>query len=91
VRPAANEHRLTVPMAMVVSAAGERVAEIRATSNSAADARRASRPSSPRGARKARLRPPVVAGLGVFCGCVGKSAQFPLHVWLPDAWKAPRR
>ncbi|HBP81266.1 MAG TPA: hypothetical protein DD662_02035, partial [Planctomycetaceae bacterium] len=26
-----------------------------------------------------------VAGLGIFCGCVGKSAQVPLFVWLPDA------
>ena len=31
----------------------------------------------------------VLAGLGIFCGCVGKRHQFPLHVWLPDAMEGP--
>jgi len=38
-----------------------------------------------------QLRDPVltVGVLLVFCGAVGKSAQFPLHVWLPDAMEGP--
>jgi NADH-quinone oxidoreductase subunit L len=31
----------------------------------------------------------TIAALGIFCGAISKSAQFPLHGWLPDAMQGP--
>ncbi len=31
----------------------------------------------------------ILMGLGLFLGCVGKSAQIPLQTWLPDAMEGP--
>ena len=40
----------------------------------------------------AKSMPPwllTTSALLIFCGIMGKSAQFPLHVWLPDAMEGP--
>ena len=90
-RPAETGHALQVPDGMVVAAAAEEVAVI------AAD--HAAAPADAAGEVAARIPDwrsmgmgrwlLFIAGVGIFCGCVGKSAQFPLSVWLPDAMEGP--
>jgi NADH-quinone oxidoreductase subunit L len=90
VRPAAQHHALTVPDGMVRRVAWQPIAEIESHASDAATAEAQIAAHLPawreQGYGYWLL---VIAGLGIFCGCVGKSAQFPLHVWLPDAMEGP--
>ncbi|MFM8634750.1 MAG: NADH-quinone oxidoreductase subunit L [Planctomycetia bacterium] len=91
VRPASDGHALRVPDGMVAFAAADEIARIQADHVGrpvdAAD-EVASRIDGWRQGGFGRWLL-FIAGVGIFCGCVGKSAQVPLFVWLPDAMEGP--
>jgi NADH-quinone oxidoreductase subunit L len=90
VRPSADGHALRVPDGMVSFAASERVADIVREAGDAAAAAAAVEAETPAWREAGFGRWLLfIAGVGIFCGCVGKSAQFPLFVWLPDAMEGP--
>ena len=90
VRPAKGHYVQQVPDGMVAFSAADQIGKIAAAQPTASELHREVASALPewreQGYGKWLL---FVAGIGIFCGCVGKSAQVPLFVWLPDAMEGP--
>ncbi len=100
VRPAEYCHALIVPAGMVQDSAHAEVAELihgldPAAPQAEIDAAIAAKIPQWRGDQDGQpghqhgYTLMIIAGVGIFCGCIGKSAQFPLQTWLPDAMEGP--
>jgi proton-translocating NADH-quinone oxidoreductase chain L len=90
VRPAAHGHQQEVPDGLVAFAAANKVAGLASGQSDQKAVHRKVADAVP-GWREAGYGRWLlfIAGIGIFCGCVGKSAQVPLFVWLPDAMEGP--
>ncbi|HBU37678.1 MAG TPA: NADH-quinone oxidoreductase subunit L, partial [Planctomycetaceae bacterium] len=90
VRPVGNHHEQQVPDGLVAFAAADQIKKKAAANPSRSALRREVAAAVPGWREQGYGRWLLfVAGLGIFCGCVGKSAQVPLFVWLPDAMEGP--
>ena len=90
VRPTAHGYQQEVPDGLVAFAAAADVAGLASGQSDQQAVRREVAAAVP-GWREAGYGRWLlfIAGVGIFCGCVGKSAQVPLFVWLPDAMEGP--